>query len=160
MGATLKYIIPIVLIALGLFAFQNCDERALQANGDPYENQDIQLDDGYLDSPDIGADPTAGAQPRIPGFQAEQHCQRQNPEAHIYALQLGTYRSNDSVAVQLADGRYKIFAWPSGTSPLVINESITSQLTVVSVELINNGSQSIVQYQHNGSLASETLNCQ
>jgi hypothetical protein len=156
MGAFLKYIIPICLISVGAVIFQNCG-KSLQANGDPYEIHDgssIQVDP-ILDPPSTSND-QAGAS--FPNFNPELSCSATSQTSHIFAVNLGKKGGQDSVVVQLRDGRYKIYPWPPSDTILVLNNVMTTDLKIETLQLISGQMNITINYQ--GTSSTEILSCQ
>lgn len=155
MGAYLKYIIPVIALSIGLLAFQNCGQK-LQANGDPYENPSIQLDDGFIDPPsDTG--PVDG-QAQHPGFISEAECTADLAGGQIFAMKLGKKHGNDAALVILADGRNKSYLWPASEETIAVNDFIIPTVEIVSFRL--SGAQIQVQIVANGSAIQENFTCQ
>jgi hypothetical protein len=160
MGAYLKYLIPLLVVALGALAFQNCGQR-LQANGDPYENRNgiIQVDDPGVDSPGADNNNAGGVFEGIPGFTTESICAKGADKSLIYEARLGQKNGDDAVYIQIADGRYKIYPWPAGQSVLTVNDQITSTLKILNISL-DSQNRLTVTVSAGGASGSEVLFCQ
>lgn len=144
-----KYFFAVVLIAAGTLIFQNCGQT-LQANGDPYE-LDIQIDP-ILDGPsDIdGTD--------IPNFSPVTECSPTETSSQFYKLSIGISNDEDTLALQIKDGRYKLFNWSPLSGIATINSPMTSELQIVNVEEVGSTSFKLT-FTEQGTIKSELFSC-
>jgi len=159
MGARVKYLVPILLLALTAVFFQNCGNK-LHGNGDPYENPDIDAGPGRGDIPGGGTDGggsttgggnqdnSGGKEPPMGGavdFDPELSCMTKNAAtvAFVTSVYYGKKDGADSVRVTIRGVSQKLyFPWVSTSSTLKINKAVGGGVTIKTITL--NGNRTVV----------------